>query len=82
MKSKEFNLSSNKSKLDQFLWGIGNYLAHKRDRGYRKKVFLNNLDYETTNRFLKLTTKLSKILFPIKRIGHYLLILIIGFHLS
>ena len=66
-KYKQFNNSPNKSKLDQVLWFIENYLPQKKDRGVRKKVFLNNLEAETNKRFLKLASKLSKTLFPPKK---------------
>ena len=38
-KYKQFNNSPNKSKLDQFLWFIENYLPQKKDRGVKKNVY-------------------------------------------
>ena len=35
-KYKEFNNSNNKSKLDQVLWFIENYLPKKKDRDIKK----------------------------------------------
>ena len=35
--SNEFKDISNKSKLDQVLWFIENYLPNKKDRGFQKK---------------------------------------------
>ena len=35
--SKEFKEVSNKSKLDQVLWFIENYLPQNKDRGVQKK---------------------------------------------
>ena len=36
-KHKRFNNLPNKSKLDQVLWLIENYLPQKKDRGVQKK---------------------------------------------
>ena len=43
-KYKQFNNMPNKSKLDQVLWFIENYLPQKKDRGVQKKKFMNNLE--------------------------------------
>ena len=53
-KSKQFSVSSNKSKLDQILWFVENYLPQKKNRGFQKKPFLNNLETETIKEFSKL----------------------------
>ena len=53
-KSKQFSVSSNKSKLDQILWFVENYLPQKKNRGLQKKAFLNNLENETIKQFSKL----------------------------
>ena len=53
-KSKQFTVSSNKSKLDQILWFVENYLPQKKNRGFQKKIFLNNLETETIKQFSKL----------------------------
>ena len=46
-KFKQFNNSTNKSKLDQVLWFIENYLPQKKDRGVQKKFYMDNLESET-----------------------------------
>ena len=53
-KSKQFSVSSNKSKLDQILWFVENYLPQKKNRGFQKKTFLNNFQTETIKQFSKL----------------------------
>ena len=63
-KYKQFNNSPNKSKLDQVLWFIENYLPQKKDRDVQKKLYLDNLDAETIKKFSKLASLSSKILFP------------------
>ena len=40
-KNKQFNNSSKKSKLDQVLWFIENYLPQKKDRGVKKKLYMD-----------------------------------------
>jgi len=39
-KYKQFNNSTNKSKLDQVLWFIENYLPQKKDRGVQKNLYM------------------------------------------
>ena len=63
-KYKQFNNSPNKSKLDQVLWFIENYLPQKKDRGVQKKMYTDNLDVKTFKRFSKLASLRSKTLFP------------------
>ncbi len=63
-KSKQFEASPNKSNLDQVLWFIENYLPQKKDRGFRKKVFMNNLEAKTIKQFTKLASLRSKTLIP------------------
>ena len=63
-KSKQFKDSINKSKLDQVLWFIENYLPQKSDRGDQKKLKIDNLEAETIKQFSKLASKRSKTLFP------------------
>ena len=63
-KYKEFNNSPNKSKLDQVLWFIENYLPQKKDRGVKKKLNIDNLEAETIKKFSKLATLRSKTLLP------------------
>ena len=63
-KYKKFNNSTNKSKLDQVLWFIKNYLPQKKERGVKKILFMDNLEAETINKFSKLASIRSKTLFP------------------
>ena len=53
-KYKQFNNSPHKSKLDQVLWLIENYLPQKKDRGVQKKLYMDNLEEETFKKFSKL----------------------------
>jgi len=52
-KYKQFNNSTNKSKLDQVLWFIENYLPQKKDRGVQKKLYMDNLEAETIKNLSK-----------------------------
>ena len=63
-KHKQFNNSPNKSKLDQILWFIENYLPQKKNRGVKKKLYMDNLEAETIKKFSKLASIRSKTLFP------------------
>ena len=63
-KYKQFNKSSNKSKLDQVLWFIENYLPQKKDRVVQKKLDMDNLEAETVKKFSKLASLRSKTLLP------------------
>ena len=63
-KYKQFNNSSNKSRLDQVLWFIENYLPQKKDRAVQKKLYMNNLEAETIKKFSKLASTRSKTLLP------------------
>ena len=63
-KHKRFNNLPNKSKLDQFLWFIENYLPQKKDRGVQKKLYMANLEAEIIKKFSKLASMRSKTLFP------------------
>ena len=63
-KHKQFNNSPNKSKLDQILWFIENYLPQKKNRGVKKKLYMDNLEAETIKTFSKLASIRSKTLFP------------------
>ena len=58
------NNSSNKLSLDQVLWFIENYLPQKKDRGVQKRLYIDNLEAETIQKFSKLVSKGSKTLFP------------------
>ena len=66
-KYKQFNNSPHKSKLDQVLWFIKNYLPQKKDRGVQKKLYMHNLEAETFKIFSKLTSLLLKKVLPSKR---------------
>ena len=63
-KYKQFNNIPNKSKLDQVLWLIENYLPQKKDRGVQKKMFINNLETETIKQFSKFASIRSQTLLP------------------
>ena len=63
-KSKQFKVTPNKSKLDQVLWFIENYLPQKSDRGTQKKLNIDNLEAETIKQFSQLAAQRSKTLFP------------------
>ena len=63
-KAKQFKNSLNKSKLDQFLWLVENYLPQKKDRGVQKKLYIDNLEAETIKIFSKLASTRSKTLLP------------------
>ena len=63
-KYNQFNKSNNKSKLDQVLWFIENYLPQKKDRGVQKKLYMANLEAETIKKFSKVAFIRSKTLFP------------------
>jgi len=77
-KYKQFNKSSNKSKLDQVLWFIENYLPQKKDRGFQKKLYIDNLEAETIKIFSKLASTSSKTLLPTIKKRQFLLLLVIG----
>tara|TARA_Y100000287_G_scaffold163069_1_gene143450 strand:+ start:192 stop:482 length:291 start_codon:yes stop_codon:yes gene_type:complete len=66
-KYEKFNNSSNKSKLDQVLWFIENYLPQKKDVGVQKKLYINNLEEETIKKFSKFDSISSKKLLPTKK---------------
>ena len=59
-KNKKFNDFPNKSMLDQFLWLIENYLPQKKDQGIQKKLYMDNLESETIEKFSKLAFLSSK----------------------
>ena len=61
---KQLNDTSNKSKLDQVLWFIENYLPQKKYRGVQKKRFMNNLETEIIKQISKLASLRSKTLLP------------------
>ena len=63
-KHKPFNNLPNKSKLDQVLWFIENYLPQKKNRGVQKKLYMDNLEAETIKKLSKFASIHSKTLFP------------------
>ena len=63
-KYNQLNKSTHKSKLDQVLWFIENYLPQKKDRGVQKKLYMDNLEAETIKKFSKLASIRFKKLFP------------------
>ena len=63
-KNKKIKTAPNKSNLDQVLWFIENYLPQKKDRGVKKKFYMDNLEVETIKIFSKLVYTRSKTLFP------------------
>ena len=66
-KNKQIKNAPNKSKLDQILWFVENYLPQKKDRGVQKKIYMDNLEAETIKKFSKLASMRSKTLLPIKK---------------
>ena len=67
-KHKRSNNLPNKSKLDQVLWFIENYLPQKKNRGVQKKLYMDNLEAETIKIFSKLASTRSKTLVPATKI--------------
>ena len=63
-KSKQYRVSKNKSKLDQILWVLENYLPQKKNRVFQKKAFMNNLKTETIKQFSKSNHLSFKGFFP------------------
>ena len=63
-KYNQFNNSTNKSRLDQILWLIENYLPQKKHRDVQKKLYMDNLEAETIKIFSKLASTRSKTLLP------------------
>ena len=63
-KYKQFNDLPNKSKLDQVLWLVENYLPQKKDRSVQKNFYMDNLEVETIKQFSKLASLRSKTLLP------------------
>ena len=66
-KNEQIKTSPNKSNLDQVLWFIENYLPQKRDRGFQKKLYMDNLEAETIKIFSKLASSRSKTLLPTRK---------------
>ena len=63
-KSKQFKASPNKSKLDQLLWLVENYLPQKKDRGIHKKLYMEAIEKETIKQLSKLASLRYESLIP------------------
>ena len=65
-KYKQFNNMPNKSKLDQVLWFIENYLPQKKDRVVQKNLYIDNhnLEADTIKKFSILASIRPKKLLP------------------
>ncbi len=63
-KYKQFNNSPHKSKLDEVLWFIENYLPQKKDRDVQKKFYMDNLEADSFKKFSKLDSLLFKTVSP------------------
>ena len=63
-KYKQFYNSPHKSKLDQVLWFIENYLPKKKDRGFQKKLYMDNLEAEIFKKVSKFTSLRFKTVLP------------------
>ena len=63
-KHNQFNFPPNKSKLDQVLWFIENYLPQKKDRRIQKKLYMDNLGKEIIKKLSKLASLRFKTLLP------------------
>ena len=63
-KYKQIKSSPNKSNLDQVLWFIENFLPQKKNRGFQKNLYMDNLEAETIKKFSKLVSIRSKTLLP------------------
>ena len=63
-KSNQFKDSPSKSKLDQVLWFIENYLPQKKDSAYRKELNINYLEPETIKNIQRLASLSPRLLFP------------------
>ncbi len=63
-KNKQIRISPNKSKLDQVLWFIENFLPQKKNQGVQKKLYIDNLEVETIEKFSKLASMRSNTLLP------------------
>ena len=61
-KYKNFTELPNKSKLDQVIWFIENYLPQKKDRGVQKKLDMDTLEEMTIKKFTKLASLGAKAL--------------------
>ena len=63
-KYKQFNNSPHKSKLDQVLWFMENYLPQKKDQGFKKYLYMDNLEAKIFKKFPKLASLPFKTVSP------------------
>ena len=63
-KFKQYKDFPNRSKLDQVLWFIENYLPQKKDRFFKEKLNIGITEGQTIKQFSKLSSHNSKTLFP------------------
>ena len=66
-KSKQLKASNNKSKLDQVLWFIENYLPQKKDRHVNKFFYIDFLEAKVIKQFNKLASLGSESLIPTRK---------------
>ena len=65
-KSKQIKVSPKKSRLDQVLWFVENYLPQK-NRTNRDKLRLDSLEAETINQIQKFASIRSKSIIPMAK---------------
>ena len=63
-KYKQIKSSPNKSNLDKVLWFIENFLPQKKNRSFKKNLYIENQEAETINKFTNLPFIRSKTLEP------------------
>ena len=63
-KSNQFKVSPKKSKLDQVLWFVENYLPQKKARATRNELRLDTLEAGTIYQIQRLASRRSKSLTP------------------
>jgi hypothetical protein len=66
-KYKQVNYSANKSKLDQVIWFIENYLPQKKERPEHNLFYRDHLNVKNINQLFKLASLSSKKLLPITK---------------
>lgn len=64
---KQFKVSQKKSKLDQVLWFVENYLPKKKHRANRKELRQDTLKAETIKQIQRFAPRRSKLLTPKQR---------------
>ena len=63
-KDKQYNSLANKSKLDQVLFFIENYLPQKKERALQKKLYVDYLKLKRIDQFSKLAPLRPKKILP------------------